>query len=1148
MSSSLQKSRFLRGQGWSVMGKAARVAASLGLAFTMISPLPAAQTAQAKDLEWGYVRPPLTDEADTVDTNGFTALSEYGDVAHAITVAPNGDVFTAGATGAGAVNMYRSTDGGLKWRETDLPGVGANALVRKIVVSPDYPSDDFVGIVFTDGTVAGAQNGFCWSTDAGLTFPGGQCLTAAAAAAPFNTIALRTAALSPDFNWNDGNGEIAIGGTWAAGTGTVAIATTTALKNTPAAADFVTVGETTAAAADAATDVTLDLSYTYDEEPIALARLFVLSGANTFGQVKSGATWGAVADGGSDEINDDDTTNFAATSGTIAFDDEYSNGGSFFAAAGAGGTTGGVFRFNGSTWTERTLNDACDTSIDSLTLAGNGSSTRMVASATASNMVCRSTNEGSSWSDTNADGGDSVCDVCRITATGAVTRVANNRKNPETSYWTTSGNFGGVAKSTNSGSSWADTGLTNDAYTITAFGMVEVDNSKVFAHVENGAGEDAVFWTDNYGTAAGWQRVLRTSRTDFGLSVPSDFGTTGTAWGRFTGLTSDNVLRSTDGGRTWDNTSSDPFENGPENNETPVQASARSATTFYVGGDKGHVAVTTDGGNSWTILAKDFGEDIDEFDFTSDATTFFVTGEDSDSINKVWVTRDSGATFTQVGDAPWGTGDGAITTNITAYKPADNSGYVLVTTGAGTSNTDVYRIKIGDSTWTDMDIDNIAWTSMLMTSAPGIGDGFMTVLWDNAADELYISFNIFTGDPKYFDPDDAADAERDNNLLALPIPAGGAGSLDTGRNANGYTLQNATAGQVQEMTLTAPFRGGVSLTQPANNTSVGTNVGDNGTPVVFRWNDVSGADSYEVMVGLDPTLKDGTIVGGAAVTTNLIVVDDATAPAFPLVQGNTYYWAVRVKAAEGATFEGPWSAIQSFSVASQGAPTSPQPQLPLDGSTMPNLGPTQLSWNNPAGTVQFHIQVLPLNNDGPAIDLIIGDPDMVRSQSFTVLPPVMGQGNYIILPGSTYNWRVRTTTLSGSIGVNDASWGPWSDIRTYKTPRPSAASIQVMAPSPECAATVCWKDSNTSNFYYEVQVSTDRTFNADPATATAAVYWNLVHGGLSNPLNSWSLPSGTSLESGKTYYARVRQRVQATPLGADEPGIGWSTTISFVAP
>ncbi|MCX6020680.1 MAG: hypothetical protein NTZ05_02915, partial [Chloroflexi bacterium] len=82
-------------------------------------------------------------------------------------------------------------------------------------------------------------------------------------------------------------------------------------------------------------------------------------------------------------------------------------------------------------------------------------------------------------------------------------------------------------------------------------------------------------------------------------------------------------------------------------------------------------------------------------------------------------------------------------------------------------------------------------------------------------------------------------------------------------------------------------------------------------------------------------------------------------------------------------------------------------------------------------------------------------------------------------------------------------------------------------------------------FYYEVQLSQDSSFNVDPATATAAVYWNLIHGGQTDPLDSWTSPE---LERGQTYFWRVRQRLQATALGLAEPGVAWSAVQTFIAP
>ncbi|MCX6023338.1 MAG: hypothetical protein NTZ05_16745, partial [Chloroflexi bacterium] len=115
---------------------------------------------------------------------------------------------------------------------------------------------------------------------------------------------------------------------------------------------------------------------------------------------------------------------------------------------------------------------------------------------------------------------------------------------------------------------------------------------------------------------------------------------------------------------------------------------------------------------------------------------------------------------------------------------------------------------------------------------------------------------------------------------------------------------------------------------------------------------------------------------------------------------------------------------------------------------------------------------------------------------------------------------------------------------SFRTPVATSASISAVSPAPGAkvsgaAASVQWTDLNPAVFYYEVQVSPDPRFNTDPAQATAAVWWNLVHGGQTAPLNSWRMPP---LEPGVTYYWRVRPRLQ----GDATPAL-WSASWSFIA-
>ena len=1159
------------------------------------------KSAEAKNLEWGDVRPPLTNEADTVDDGGFKHLPDFGNVRHAIVVAPNGDIFTAGTgadvnadgtAGCGGANdadwnanavcdaaaasppaVYKSVDGGMKWRAINLPATLVGAAIRQIAVSPDWPSDDFVVVVFNNDVLTAdagalATNGICWSEDSGLTFPAANCRTGAdhGVDVDLDDVIWTTVALSPDFNLNDGTGELAMGGTWVetSGTaGTVVVSQAAALKAALVAGTFTDIGETTAASADSTTDVTLSLAYTSDEEPIALARVFVANGANTFGQVRTLAAWGATTAAVVDELLDDNTTSFGATAGTVAFDDQYSTGGSYFASAGvAGGVVGGVFRNSGAAWTEKTFvpagGEPCDTAIESISVAGNGSSTKIVASLNGSNLVCKSTNEGAAWSDTNADGGDSVCDECRVDKVNAFTRIANNRAHPEIVYWTSSGSRGGVSRSTSTGSSWLDTGLTNGAFVVGASDEVDANRAFITATVPAGqdnAGQDALFWTGTYGTGAGWTRVVRTSRTDLVFGGSTGFAVSGVAYSYFSAATTDPIIKTSDAGASWDTTSADPFENSPETNELSVAFSARSSTTVYVGGDKGSVSFTTDSGATWTILAKDFGDRIDEFDFSSDAKTFFVTALDSDTTLKIWQTKDTGATFTKMGDTPWGTGDGLITTIITGYVPADNSGYLFTQTGTrsgvSTSTQEAYRMKMGDSGWTDMDLDT-EWDSALMTASANQGDGTLLTLWDNdatLANPLQQTYYPFTGSKEDYDQTQGAANERKNPLVVLPPPPAyfATTTMGTAVTLPGYTLQAIAANRMMELTLSTQFLGSIKPIQPPNGGTVITNTTSDGVPVIFRWEDIDRADAYDVLVGLDPKLRDGVFVNLGAITTTVTEVGSVVKA---LIPGQTYYWAVRVSSTTGvAGLEGNWSPIWKFSAtpASTAVSRSPELLLPIEGTTTGSLGPISVAWNNPPGTTQYHIDFRPLGDDGPGIGLIISDPAIVGSASYTLKAPVFGTGNYVLLPGATYTWRVRTSGSAESISVGHPSWGPWSGVRTFKTPRPNAGTIQLVSPINGAVVTtkkpsMLWKDANSQMFYYEVQVSVDPDFGGGARGPFAAVQYQLVHAGESNPPSSYASPF--DLAAG-TYYWRVRQRVQATPLGPDEPGIAWTPNQSF---
>lgn len=214
----------------------------------------------------------------------------------------------------------------------------------------------------------------------------------------------------------------------------------------------------------------------------------------------------------------------------------------------------------------------------------------------------------------------------------------------------------------------------------------------------------------------------------------------------------------------------------------------------------------------------------------------------------------------------------------------------------------------------------------------------------------------------------------------------------------------------------------------------------------------------------------------------------------------------------------------------------------------PNMS-IELSLKYPDGATQMHVKGTPANNDGPAVNLIIGP-----TGTFKVSAPPEWYG---FLPGMSYTWRVRTTSSTNpNITEDDPSWttfqgwpGKFFDNENaeikIKTPKRDSSGITAISPQNNeliiaRRVPLQWDNKDKDVFYYEVQASKDCSFNTDPQTATAPVWHNLIHGGMTNPLNSWQTPE---LELGAEYCWRTRPRIQG-----DGTPVAWSETFRFSTP
>jgi hypothetical protein len=222
------------------------------------------------------------------------------------------------------------------------------------------------------------------------------------------------------------------------------------------------------------------------------------------------------------------------------------------------------------------------------------------------------------------------------------------------------------------------------------------------------------------------------------------------------------------------------------------------------------------------------------------------------------------------------------------------------------------------------------------------------------------------------------------------------------------------------------------------------------------------------------------------------------------------------------------------------AASAPGPSLtsPDDGTLLSQMSAT-LKWDPVPDAHWYQFQLIPFNNDGPGIDLVVGDTVKVAAASIDLPAPDFGGAdpNYILLPGMTYTWRVRTASTMAVPA--EADWSAWS-ARTFKTPTRSGATIGAVSPGDGALLTtrtpvLTWFNTDRTVFYYEIQMSKSPDFGPG-----AFLYDELIHGGLTRPPDSYAVPSQYQLEAGTQYYWRVRPRVQGDGVAAT-----WSSVYSF---
>jgi len=221
------------------------------------------------------------------------------------------------------------------------------------------------------------------------------------------------------------------------------------------------------------------------------------------------------------------------------------------------------------------------------------------------------------------------------------------------------------------------------------------------------------------------------------------------------------------------------------------------------------------------------------------------------------------------------------------------------------------------------------------------------------------------------------------------------------------------------------------LESPANN-ALGV------TEVVFSWDPVPGAATYQIQVSPNRDWQNNKIIDAT--------VDSTRYAPYPTLDNQSYYWRVRARAAGTANNFGPWSAEFVFD---RSWPTRPVIVSPLwagGAAPTPVVSNLKLSWTpasaGGAGWVDhadhYELMISTDLNFSPG-----SNPVSCYTNHTTVTPytAVLGGGEpggcaIGMVPGTTYYWRVRgIDSAKGILGIWDIT-EPGENQRFIYMPAP----------------------------------------------------------------------------------------------------------------
>ena len=747
-------------------------------------------------------------------------------------------------------------------------------------------------------------------------------------------------------------------------------------------------------------------------------------------------------------------------------------------AAGAGGN---ILELVGSTWTARGVGATgwgagttlADGVADFAVVSGTGSTARIVVAlwspvtATTYTRLTRSGGQTPGWTSTfNKQPGD----IRGSTAAG----YRNIAVGPDGTVWIGNadgaavGNRGGLFAGRFSGSdfSFGPMGLTTATFA-PASGILDLDASPNYGsdNTLSMTTDEGVWISSNLSPSTavadiGWRLAFpATSLVSFAFSA--NYASDRSMYVVNGGTSGNKGFRSFDGGVLWETMKTTRDDGMPSDSAAFRKiVSGGSGILYAITDDTTNLfAVSTNHGDNWASKGPANGLNASDGRDVAAAGSTVAVGVRGGGTVQVYVSKDSGATFTRVGTANMGGAAADVKVFVSSKYSTD--GVIIAGARDATQGTvdvnygDLYR-SVKDAEWTRMDSNadlssGLANVSTQIIAVAGSASpinrlyAITTQAAGGTTGSVRSLSNYLTGSVggAFRGPCSSAGVGTATSTFSVATGAGcsapsGALAVTTGTllavGQGDVPVLFVSLGaanwlaRISDLGVTAP-----TLVSPVDGKGfVQDPVGASYNDISLRWNSVSGMDAgsaYEVDVSEDPAFPSfgstirgrNMIVGNTTSWTYSTTLVDVQMPT--LQRGKKYYWRVRVG-------DGAFSAVRTFSY-DMLRPILSRPDNGTDVNSLNVFFAWKSTGIGATGTetsIEADRTAFELSTD---VNFAKDKTKRVEFESLALAYEVDAP----LVANTTYYWRVQGGKIqTDSKGVVSTIWGAFGGPYSFRTP------------------------------------------------------------------------------------------------------------------